>query len=370
MENLPLLQIDLNLSDYKFALFCFISAFSVAAISIPAVIMLVKKYRIYDLPGIRKEHSSPTPTLGGVAIIIGMLSSLLFWHPDPFTKQIVICLASMLLLFGMGVLDDLKDLPAKNKLIVEIGLAAIVALCGIRITSFGGLFGLNILPVSLQYIFTILAIVGVTNAFNLIDGIDGLAGGLSFMSLIILGIFLRMGNDNNFSLVAFALAGGTLAFLYFNMNPAKIFMGDSGSLALGFMIAILCTRLMQVNDAALHPLLKNAPVFTLSLVLIPVFDTIRVFSLRISKGKSPFCADKTHIHHLLTRAGLSHGLTARIIYVVHAFILIQVYLLRDFRPEIILCLLLIAMAIVTIMFYNIYSLRKDTPMETRLKRVG
>jgi UDP-N-acetylmuramyl pentapeptide phosphotransferase/UDP-N-acetylglucosamine-1-phosphate transferase len=358
---LPLLQIEIHFTDYKFALICFITAFVAAMVSIPPVITLVNKYRLHDIPDFRKEHSTPTPTLGGIAIMAGSVISLSFWFPFSFTPEILTCILAILILFAMGITDDLKNLSAKYKLIVEIALAALVALSGVRITTFGGLFGIADLPASAQYTFTILAIVGVTNAFNLIDGIDGLAGGLSFMSLVTLGIFLTISGDKSFALFAFALAGSVLAFLYFNMNPAKIFMGDTGSLVLGFVIAILCTRIIQINGISAQPLLKTAPLFALGMVLIPVFDTIRVFSLRIWKGRSPFDPDKTHIHHLLTNAGFSHGITSRIICLIHGFILIEVYWLKQLRPEFILCTLVAMMTIVTFIFYNVHRLRKPEP---------
>jgi UDP-GlcNAc:undecaprenyl-phosphate GlcNAc-1-phosphate transferase len=355
---LPLLQIDLNFSDYKFALLCFITAFVVAMVSIPPVIMFVNKFRLFDIPDERKEHRLPTPTLGGVAIMMGMGVSLFFWFPGSVSSEIATCFFSIAILFGMGITDDLKDLSAKYKFVVEIALAGLIALSGIRITTFGGLFGVYEIPITAQYSFTILAIVGITNAFNLIDGIEGQAGGLSFMSLVTLGLFLTISGDPSFGLIAFALAGGVLAFLYFNMNPAKIFMGDTGSLVLGFVIAILCTRLIHINSMAAQPLLKNAPLFALGMVLIPVFDTMRVFALRIWKGKSPFEPDRTHIHHLMTNVGFSHSFTAKIICVIHGFILIEVYWLKDLRAEFILLMLLAAMILVTIAFYNMHVFKR------------
>jgi UDP-GlcNAc:undecaprenyl-phosphate/decaprenyl-phosphate GlcNAc-1-phosphate transferase len=327
---------------------CFITAFAVAMVCIPPLIRLVDKYRLYDKPDSRKEHSIPTPTLGGIAIIAGMMIALAFWYPFSVSTEIMTSFFSMSLLCAMGITDDLKDLSAKYKFIVEIALASLIALAGLRITTFGGLFGLNEIPVSAQYTFTIIAIVGITNAFNLIDGIDGLAGGLGFMSLVTLGIFLTMSGDKSFALVAFALAGGVLAFLYFNMNPAKIFMGDTGSLVLGFVVAILCVRLIQVNSMVSQPLLRNIPLFALAIVLVPVYDTVRVFALRMWKGQSPFTADKTHIHHLLTNAGLSHGVSSTIICLIHAFILMEVYWLSELSAELTLLILLATMTILII----------------------
>jgi UDP-N-acetylmuramyl pentapeptide phosphotransferase/UDP-N-acetylglucosamine-1-phosphate transferase len=313
---------------------------------------LINRYKLYDMPNSRKEHRMPVPTMGGIAIVAGMITALLFWFP--FTDEIgqVCFFFSIAALFALGIMDDLKDLSAKYKFVVQTALATLIALSGIRITSFDGLFGITDLPLMAQYTFTILAIVGITNAFNLIDGIDGLAGGLAFMSLVTVGLFLTLSGDINTALVAFALAGAVFAFLYFNFNPARIFMGDTGSLILGFVIAVLCVRLMQVNISAVNPVIVHAPMFVLGIVLIPVFDTIRVFALRIWKGGSPFDADKTHIHHLLTNQGFGHVFAVRVIYFIHAFILIEVYLLQTIKQEFILLFLIVFMLFVTIMLRN------------------
>ena len=352
-SHLYFLQLDLYFRDYRFALLCFITAFVITLITIPPIISLIKKYRLYDIPNARKEHSTPIPTMGGIAIIAGMIISLLLWFPFNNQAAQVCFFFSIAVLFGLGIMDDLKDLSAKYKFIIQLGLASLIALSGIRITSFEGLLGINELPLMAQYTFTILAIVGITNAFNLIDGIDGLAGGLGFMSLVTLGIFLTMSGDTNTALIAFALAGGIMAFLYFNFNPAKIFMGDTGSLVLGFVIAVLCIRLMQVNVMVTDPVLPHAPVFVLGMVLIPVFDTLRVFAVRIWTGKSPFEADKTHIHHLLTNQGFSHGFAAKLICFLHGFILIEVYWLRGLRQEFILLILIAFMLLVTLLLRNL-----------------
>jgi UDP-GlcNAc:undecaprenyl-phosphate/decaprenyl-phosphate GlcNAc-1-phosphate transferase len=347
------LQANLYFNDYKFVLLCFITAFVVTLITIPPVISLIRKYSLYDLPNTRKEHSSPIPTMGGISIIAGMMTALLFWFPFSNTIPQVCFFFSIIILLGLGIMDDLKDLSAKYKFIVQAGLALLIALSGIRINSFNGLFGIQELPMMAQYTFTFLTIVGITNAFNLIDGIDGLAGGIGFMSLVIVGIFLTISGDSNTALIAFALAGGLLAFMYFNLNPARIFMGDTGSLVLGFVIAVLCIRLLQVNVYSPNPVLPHVPVFVLSIVLIPVFDTIRVFAIRIWKGRSPFVADKTHIHHLLTNQGFSHGFASKLICFFHAFILIEAYWLRNLKQEFVLIILLLIMLLITVLVKNL-----------------
>lgn len=367
---LELNQLEYILSEFKIELLSFFTAFVVTLITIPPIIAIIKKYSLYDIPDARKEHTTPIPTMGGVAIVAGMLTALLLWFP--FTNSIVqICFFfSVIVLFGLGLMDDLKNLSAKYKFVVQIGLAILIALSGIRITSFDGLFGIHELPLMAQYTFTILAIVGITNAFNLIDGIDGLAGGLGFMSLVTLGIFLTMAGDINTALIAFALAGSLFAFLYFNFNPAKIFMGDTGSLVLGFIVATLCIRLMAINLSIANPVLTHAPVFVLSIVLIPVFDTIRVFTIRIWNGKSPFAPDKTHIHHLLTNQGFTHGFTTKLICFLHGFVLIEAYWLINLRQEFVLLILITFMLLTNMLLKhagNVFKLISKNPFHRILK---
>lgn len=356
MRNLlHLLQIELPFHDFKFALLCFVTSFIVTMISIPVIIKLAQKYKLYDVPNERKEHTVPVPTMGGIAVMAGMMMALLLWVPFNYGTEQICFLLSLAVLFSLGMMDDIKDLSARYKFVIQAGLAMLMAVSGIRISSFEGLFGIYDLPIAAQYTFTLLTITGVTNAFNLIDGIDGLAGGIGFMSLITLGIFLSINGDFTSALLAFSLAGGIVAFLYFNFNPAKIFLGDTGSLVLGFSIAVLCIRLMQVNTFTALP---HSPLFILSLVFIPVFDTIRVFAIRIWKGKSPFEADRTHIHHLLTNAGFSHVFATWLICSLHGFILLEVYWLKELRAELILLLLIVFMLTVITVLKNIRVLFK------------
>jgi UDP-GlcNAc:undecaprenyl-phosphate/decaprenyl-phosphate GlcNAc-1-phosphate transferase len=356
--HIHLLQINLQPGDFKFALLCLVTAFIVTLICIPPLIYFIKKYKLFDQPNARKEHTTPIPTMGGLAIFTGMCAALLIWFPFSNNLAQICFFFSILVLTGLGIMDDLKDLSARYKFIIQISLAALIALSGIRITSFNGLFGVDELSLSAQYTMTILAIVGITNAINLIDGIDGLAGGLSFMTLITLGMFLTLGNDDKTALVAFAVAGGILAFLYYNLNPARIFMGDTGSLVLGFVIAVLGIRFMQISPGNTNSIISYAPVFTLGLVMIPVFDTLRVFGMRIWRGKSPFVADRTHIHHLLTNAGISHATATRIICGVHAVILLDVYVMRNVRQEWTLVFLFAFMILITYIFANISLIMK------------
>lgn len=358
-----LLGIQFPFGEFKSALLCFVSAFVTALLAIPPIIALIRRYRLFDIPCDRKEHQHPIPTMGGIAIVGGMMMALILWFPFQYEIAQVAFFFSVLILFGLGILDDLRDLSARYKFLIQFGLALLMALAGIRIEHMQGLFGVQELPLLAQYALSVLAIVGITNAFNLIDGIDGLAGGIGFMSILTIGLFLTLGGDNNTALIAFALAGALLAFLYFNFNPARIFMGDTGSLVLGFVVAVLSIRLMQVYPASGQTRLVHAPLFALGIVLIPVFDTIRVFATRMWYGKSPFVADRIHIHHLLTNQGFSHAFATRVICLLHAIILLGSYLLCSVQPELILMTQLLAM------FGSIYLLKRMGKMRARYPSV-
>ncbi len=328
-----LLQLNLDFHLYRVGMLCFVTAFVIAMLLIPPLIYIIKHFKLYDVPDLRKEHSSPIPTMGGIAVCISMAMACMLWFhfsKDFFTVSFFF---SIVILFALGIMDDTNGMKARNKLVIQLALASLIAFSGVRISSLNGILGVYELPLSAQYTITVLAIAGVTNAFNLIDGIDGLAGGLGFMSLVILGLFLTLSSDVNIALIAFALAGGLLGFLYYNFNPARIFMGDTGSLVLGFVTAVLTVRLVQLNATGNLVVLPHSPVFALSLIMIPVFDTLRVFSLRIWKGRSPFDPDKTHIHHLLTNNGWSHNFSAKLICGVHGLILVAGYFLKDIRQE-------------------------------------
>ncbi len=352
MSNL-LLQIDLKLIDYKFGILAFVTAFVVAMIVMPPLIKVINRFKLFDVPDLRKEHSIPIPTMGGIASCMGMMVGCGLWFH--FTRDIfdISFFFSIGVLFVIGMMDDLRNLSARYKLSIQLAVALLIAFSGVRITNFNGLFGIYDLPLSAQYTFTILAVAGITNAFNLIDGIDGLAGGLGFMSLVMLGLFLALSGDTNIAVIAFALGGGLLGFLYYNFNPARIFMGDTGSLVLGFVASVLTVRLIQLNAGSPTPILPHVPVFAMSIVAIPVFDTLRVFSLRIWYGKSPFAPDKNHIHHLLTNNGWSHSFAAKIICGVHAFVLVLGYFLKDVSQLAGFAILLLVMLTTILVFQKI-----------------
>ena len=354
-----LLQVSFQPIQFRIGVLGFITAFVVTMLVMPLLIKIIRRFKLFDVPDLRKEHSQPVPTMGGIAVCIGMAVACLLWYRFTDDLFVIAFFFSVVVLFGLGILDDLHNISVRNKFVIQVAVAALIAFSGSRVTDFNGIFGLTTIPLPVQYALTVVVIVGITNAFNLIDGIDGLAGGLGFMSLLMLGLFLTISNDANTALVAFALAGGLLGFLYYNFNPARIFMGDTGSLVLGFVVSVLCIRFLNVTMSSAQPILPHAPVFVAGIVLIPVFDTFRVFALRMAAGNSPFIPDKTHIHHLLTANGWSHSFTAKLICTVHGMILVLSYLLKNVRQEVGLLILLVSMLVVTFVFKRMKQASKS-----------
>ena len=348
-----LLQIQLDFSLFKIGILSFVTAFAVAMLMMPFLIKLVNQFKLFDVPDLRKEHTQPIPTMGGIAVCLAMAISCLLWFDFSRDLFIISFFTSIGVLFILGILDDRHNISVRNKFVIQLAAALLIAFSGMRIYHFNGIFGIDEIPVVLQYLLTVIVIAGITNAFNLIDGIDGLAGGLGFMSLIVLGVFLILSGDPVTAVAAFALAGGLLGFLYYNFNPARIFMGDTGSLVLGFVVAVLSIRLLQLNIQVPEPFIPHAPVFVTGIVLIPVFDTIRVFSLRMWKGHSPFAPDKSHIHHLLTINGWSHSFTSKLICTVHGIILLGSYFLKALPQEVGAAILLLCMLITAFIFKQI-----------------
>ena len=278
---------------------------------VPLVIAYSKKQGLIDEPNERKIHKKPISRLGGVAIFSSTMLTflfLVFLSYYPYGSLLSGILLGSSLMFFLGLVDDIYTLNAKFKLFIQIAIATLVYLLGVKIDSIINPFGGVIQLGHFSYLITLLWIVGISNAVNFIDGIDGLAGSVITVNSITLGIIaVAMVPPNPMSaLIAFILAGSMLAFLTYNFNPAKIFMGDSGALFAGFLLATLSiTGVMKVATLAIMP-----PFVVLA---VPIIDITYASLRRISKGKSPFVADSEHIHHKLLKAGFSQNMTVAIL---------------------------------------------------------
>jgi UDP-GlcNAc:undecaprenyl-phosphate GlcNAc-1-phosphate transferase len=290
-----------------------ITAFVISFLIVPVIIKYSLQKNLVDMPGRRKIHKKETPSMGGIAIFCGFFISLLIWVEFSEWKEIKFILVSLFVIFFIGVRDDLVPLKPLFKLIGQVLAAVIlISLFDLRLKSFYGLFGIYDLNIIISYLITVFTIIIVTNSFNLIDGLDGLAGSVSIIALISFGIWYFLIDDQVFATLAFSMLGAILAFLIFNWEPSEVFMGDTGALVIGMMLAILAIHFIDVNYNLniANPYRFNASVTTATcFLIIPLVDTTRIIILRLKKGQSPFTPDKSHIHHAIMRLGMSHSQT-------------------------------------------------------------
>lgn len=330
--------------------------------AIPRIIYISKKKKIFDLPDNgRKIHTDIIPNLGGIAIFLGFsVVASLFINPAEFAKWNYI-IAALLILFITGIKDDLINVNPSKKLIAQVAASAIIAgLADYRLDNLYGLFGIYDLPYWASLVITIIGCTFVSNAFNLIDGIDGLAGTIAVICTLFLGIAFALNNSYSPAIISFTLMGAIIGFLRFNYNPARIFMGDSGSLVIGFIIAVLSIMLTDHVSLLQNNLIFHSPkavlLVALALLFVPVFDTFRVFITRIMKGKSPFAADRTHLHHYLLDLGFSHTKTVIILSFSSLMIIVIAILIQDLPVNV--CLFVIVLSAFA-MFSILYFLRRS-----------
>jgi UDP-GlcNAc:undecaprenyl-phosphate/decaprenyl-phosphate GlcNAc-1-phosphate transferase len=314
-------------------LFSIFTAFIIVLMMTPFLVRIARDRNIFDEPGERKLHKSRTPLLGGVAVFAGTLISFLFWSAGHFEPPLLFLLVSLLILFVTGFVDDLYPLLPKVKLFLQIAAAVITVLFSrLSISGLHGLFGIHTLPGIFSVVISVLFVLVIVNAFNFIDGIDGLAASVGIIASCAYGLMFLSIHDNLFAILSFSLCGALAAFLLFNISPAKIFMGDTGTLFAGFLLALLTIQLtesMRNTPSELGWLnYRSAPVFALALLIVPVIDFARVTLVRIVNRRSPIKADKNHLHHLLVRLGFSHGQTTLLLVTVNIFFVASALLLR------------------------------------------
>ncbi|CAN1527709.1 Rfe UDP-N-acetylmuramyl pentapeptide phosphotransferase/UDP-N- acetylglucosamine-1-phosphate transferase [Flavobacteriaceae bacterium] len=272
----------------------------------PVLKKIAIKINLVDKPNFRKIHITSIPLIGGISIAFSVLTVILISGSITLCKEYLSIFSASFTILIIGVIDDKNDIKAKYKLAIQLILSFIIAMSGVRIFSFYGLFGVYEIAVWLQYLITILIITGVVNAFNLIDGVDGLLGSFSLLGFTMFLIASIYYKDYYLGLLSVIFIGAIVGFLKFNLSKEKIFMGDSGSLFLGFILVTLGIHLLGKQE--IHQENNYGYVFLILVAFfsIPVLDSLRVYMGRIKRGKSPFMPDKSHLHHLLLGAGLTH----------------------------------------------------------------
>lgn len=315
-----------------------IMAFIITYAAIPAIISVAEIKKLYDLPNARKIHAIPVPSLGGLGIFAGFIISCLMTISLTTTPGFQYFFAAALVIFFLGLKDDILILTPMKKIIGQIIAAFIIIYKGgIVIKSMHGFMGVHELPEVISLTITYLTVIVIINSFNLIDGVDGLAAGLGIFTTAAFGIYFYFAGHPEYSALGFAMCGSLLAFLIFNHSPARIFMGDTGSLLIGLVNAILVIQFINIADspAAAVPL-NSSPAIAIAILIIPLFDTLRVFSIRIFSRRSPFSPDRNHIHHLMLDRGMSHKAVSLTLLGVNIMFVIIAYALRNLGNNILI----------------------------------
>ena len=317
-----------------------ITSFVISFLIVPVIIKYSLKKNLLDIPGRRKIHKKVTPSMGGIAIFGAFFISSLIWIELSSWNQIKWVLVALFVIFIIGVRDDLIPLRAYLKLIGQILAATLlVVFFDLRIDSLYGILGINDLPDGVSYVLTVFTIIIITNSFNLIDGLDGLAGTIAMISFFCFGTWFYLVGDSIFAILSYTMLGAILAFLIFNWEPSEVFMGDTGALVIGMLLAIFAIHFMNVN----YSMPLDAPYRFMStvataacLIIIPLVDTSRIIILRLLKGKSPFRPDKNHIHHAIMRLGKTHSQTTMILGGTHLFYISMALVLHDLSERYVL----------------------------------
>jgi UDP-N-acetylmuramyl pentapeptide phosphotransferase/UDP-N-acetylglucosamine-1-phosphate transferase len=343
-----------------------LTAFLITYFATPSIIRVAFEKNLVDEPGERRSHSKSVPTLGGLAIFAGLIFSTTFWIPFEVqytsgASNLQYILSAFIVIFLIGAKDDIIPLPASKKLAGQIFAAFIlVYFANIRLTSLFGILGMHEIPNYIGVPLSMLTIIVIINAFNLIDGINALSATIGCIICITFGSwFFRMGRLD-LAIIAASTTGSLIAFLRYNLT-AEIFMGDTGSLLIGLTASILSISFIQANlDYINEYSVKSVPAVAIGVMIIPLFDTLRVFTLRVLKRKSPFSPDRTHIHHLLIDLGLPHLSATALLGFVNLCFIFLAFELQDIGTlELGLLLLLLATFLISIVKWALNNKQKQ-----------
>ncbi len=329
-------------SDYILA---FLTAFGVTYYAIPSIIHIARVKGLTDEPGERRSHSVSTPNLGGIGMFAGILFSVVAWTPYAIFGRLQYILCAMIIIFLIGAKDDIIPSSPAKKLLGELLAAGILVwVADVRITSLHGIFGIGSLPELASMLLSVFTIIVIINSFNLIDGVNGLTGTITVIAALAFGTWFALTGYPEYALLAAALVGSTVAFLKYNWTPARIFMGDTGSLLLGLLCSVLTIQFIELDMrmARTSPYyLPAAPAAAIGFLIVPLFDTLRVFVTRVARGRSPLMPDRNHIHHLLVDLGLTHIQTTVVLGAVNLFFIALVVALQDFGNLLVLIVVLL-----------------------------
>lgn len=319
--------------DYEWvlAVVVFLLAFGTTSWIHPKMIKLALRGNIMDKPNHRKLQKKPVPVLGGLAVFFGLSCGLVCINFSGNSSYVMLCYIFMTVMLYIGTFDDIMQLSSYMRLFIEVACIGIFVLINGGIDNFYGLWHIGHIPFCLEFIITIFAAVGIINAINLIDGVDGLSSGYCVMASMVFGVFFFLSGEWEMFILAIACIGALVPFFFHNVfgKSSKMFIGDGGTLVMGMIMAVFVIRTLNEHESAWVSADSGMGLipFTLAVLSIPVFDTLRVMTLRMLKGNSPFHSDKTHLHHLFINEGFSHIGTTFCIISLNVIIILVWWLL-------------------------------------------
>ena len=335
-------------------------AFSISFFMIPVIIKLTHRRQLLDFPGIRKIHQIPTPTMGGIAVFASLLITLLLSVDFKNSPQVPGFLTALTIIFFVGLKDDILFFSPAKKFAGQLVAVLLLAYQGYyQLNSFDGFLGIGMLSPATSFLFTTFTMLVIINAFNLIDGVDGLAAILGLFSTLFLGIVFWFQGDKTHALIAFVSASSLLAFLLYNWSPAKIFLGDTGSLLIGLINAVLVIRFISTRSDIIQADFPAAPAVGIALLFIPMADMLRLVIVRMVHGNSPFEPDMQHFHHLLLGKGLTHRQVTLFILGLNALFVIYACNFQHFGNTI-LIISMFVMAFLVLLVLNRVSFRSKS----------
>ena len=361
----------------------YILSFLVAILSVhwihPRLVRIALDKNIVDNPNARKLQCRPTPVLGGIAVFFGSVIGLGCASITCDCSELFIVVVAMMIMLYTGTMDDILDLSPALRFLIEIGtVLLLIFVGGYTLNDFHGLWGLNQIPQGVAIPLTVFAAVGIINAINLIDGVDGLSSGYCILTSLLFGVMFWYVGDRTMCMLAVVAAGSLIPFFFHNVfgKSSKMFIGDGGTLVMGIVMSVFVIRILrhgsmsEVYDAVNIGLVP----FTLAVLSVPVFDTLRVMTTRILKRKSPFHPDKTHLHHMFIRLGCSHAAMTLAILILNFFVVLCWWIsyMIGCSIDVQLYIVLVLSILITSGLYNFmeWHIRHKTQFVRLLHRIG
>ena len=357
----------MTINSVLLSLCSFISAFLIVYISVPSIVNVARIKGLFDEPGLRKCHIQKVPNLGGVSIFAAIVISMGLFLNAAENRELIYLLAAITVMFFVGIKDDILIIAPSKKLLGQIVSVLILIVLGdIRFTSLHGFLGIYTIDYVSSVLLSCFVMVVIINGFNLIDGIDGLAAGIGIIVSITFGSWFFLTGSVNYAIMCSIVAGALIAFFRFNVfgGANKIFMGDTGSLILGLIISVFVIRFNEANLLYHGPFaFQSAPAVSFGILIVPMFDTLRVVVIRLMKGQSPFRPDMNHLHHRVLKLGFTHVEATVLISVVNILFIMLMFTLQSMS---LIALMILNLTLSTVLVLAMeFMIKRNFPLVRR-----